>query len=177
MNTLLTSLAAGLLLAIAVPADAGEPAPSPGGFSAGLSVQPNVSAADIGLPLYPGATLWRERNDDGPGASINLWGGVFGLQLHVLKLRSADSVDTVAAYYRDAMAQQGRVVDCGPGAAPEPAAPASGDAKLLRCGKDRAKPGSQLYKVGLPGGVRMVAIEPYEGGSKVQLLRLMLRGD
>jgi hypothetical protein len=154
---------------------AGEPARSEG-FSTGLSVQPRASAADIGLPLYPGATPERDAEGDGEGASISLWGGAFGMELHALKLRSSDGVETVSRFYRDAMARQGRVVDCSRGAAPEPA-PAATDTRLLRCENDRGKPGGFLFKLALPGGVRMVTIEPAPGGSRIQLVRLMLRGE
>jgi hypothetical protein len=74
------------------------------------------------------------------------------------------------------MARQGRVVDCSRGAAPEPA-PAATDTRLLRCENDRGKPGGFLFKLALPGGVRMVTIEPAPGGSRIQLVRLMLRGE
>ena len=179
------ALLAGCLAAGA--ALAGEPA-RPEGFSAGLSVQPRASAADIGLPLYPGATPERRTDDDrdrdrdkdgdsdSAGASISLWGGAFGMELYALKLRSSDSVDVVSRFYREAMSRQGRVVDCSRGAAPEPP-PAMSDTKLLRCENDRSKPGGFLFKLALPGGVRMVSIEPAPGGSRIQLLRLMLRGE
>jgi len=147
------------------------------GFSAGLSVQPRASATDIGLPVYPGATPERERDDDSDGATISLWGGPFGMDLRVVKLRSADSADTVSRFYRDALERQGRLVDCSRDAPPEAPAPAASGTKLLRCGSDRGKPGGHLYKLGVPGGVRIVAIEPADGGSRIQLVRLLLRGD
>jgi hypothetical protein len=159
---------------------AGEPARSEG-FSAGLTVQPRASAADIGLPLYPGATPERRAGDDSDGdsegASISLWGGSFGMDLYALKLRSSDSVEAVSRFYRDAMSRQGRVLDCSRGAAPDTAPPAAADSKLARCENERGKPGGFLFKLALPGGVRMVAIEPTTGGSRIQLVRLMLRGE
>ena len=167
------ALLAGLLAAGS--ALAGEPA-RPEGFSAGLSVQPRTSAADIGLPLYPGATPERDGDGDSEGASISLWGGAFGMELYALKLRSSDSPETVSRFYRDAMSRQGRMVDCSRGAPTEPP-PAASDTKLLRCENDRGKPGGFVFKLALPGGVRMVAVEPAPGGSRIQLVRLMLRGE
>lgn len=148
------------------------------GFSAGLNVQPRATLTDIGLPGYPGATPDKDDRDDSEGASIQLWGGLFGMQLHVMKLRSNDAPEAVARFYRDAMARQGPVVDCTPAgtAAEPPPAPAS-QPKLLRCDKDRAKAGGFLYKVGLPGGVRMVSVEPTGRGSRIQLVRLMIKGE
>lgn len=149
------------------------------GFTAGLSVQPRASAADIGLPLYPGAVRERDRDGDGDSdsASISLWGGPFGMDLHVMKLRSSDSVEAVSRFYRDAMQRQGRVVDCSRDAPADPPVIATTEGgKLMRCGNDRAKAGAFLFKTALPGGVRMVAIEPAPGGSRIQLVRLLLRG-
>lgn len=147
------------------------------GFSAGLNVQPRATLSDIGLPGYPGATPDKDDRDDSEGATIQLWGGLFGMQLHVIKLRSNDAPEAVARFYREAMARQGPVVDCGTGAPPEPPAPAASQSKLLRCDKDRAKTGGYLYKLGLPGGVRMVSVEPAGRGSRIQMVRLMIKGE
>ncbi len=167
------------LLALALLLGGGAARAADEGFSAGLSVQPRTSAAELGLPIYPGAVPERERDgDSGEGASISLWGGSFGMDLRALKLRSGDSVEAVARFYREAMARQGRVVDCSRDTTTEPPpAEADGDGKLMRCGKDRAKPGGFVYKLALPGGVRMVAVEPVAGGgARIQLVRLLLRG-
>lgn len=171
---------AALLLAVA--AAAAHADGNNEGFSAGLSVQPRASAADIGLPLYPGAVPERDRRDggeDGDSASISLWGGPFGMDLHVMKLRSGDSAEVVSRFYRDAMQRQGRLVDCSrDGPADPPVSAATSEAgKLMRCGNDRAQDGAFLFKLARPGGVRMVAIEPAPGGgSRIQLVRLLLRG-
>lgn len=166
------------LLALAFALSAGTAPAADEGFSAGLSVQPRTSAGELGLPLYPGAVPERDRDgDSGEGATISLWGGPFSMDLRVMKLRSSDSVEAVAQYYRESLARQGRLVDCGRDAAPEPAPEEGGDGKLMRCGKDRPKAGGFLYKLALPGGVRMVAIEPAPGGgARIQLVRLLLRG-
>ncbi|MBL8306135.1 MAG: hypothetical protein JNM33_05530 [Rubrivivax sp.] len=146
------------------------------GFSAGLKVQPRATLTDIGLPMYPGATP-DKTGDEGEGASIQLWGGLFGMQLHTLAFKSGDAPDAVARFYREAMTRQGPLVDCSADAPPDPPPAAASQSKLLRCGKDRAKPGSHALKVGLPGGVRMVSIEPDGRGSRIQLVRLMIRGE
>lgn len=167
-------------------ARAADPAPADrtaaDGFSAGVEVRRIDTAADIGLPAYPGATPWREPGDDGAGASLGLWGGAFGIRLRVLKLHSADGVDAVARYYRDALVRQGRLLDCSAGDAtptlppPRPDAAAARDS-VLTCGNDRAQAGSFLFKSGVPGDVRMVSIVAAATGTRVQLVRLQLRGD
>jgi len=157
-------------------AQAAEPAPERSaapGFSAGLTVQPSASADSIGLPVYPGAKPYKDADDDGPGADLNLWGGSFGMRLQVLKLRSPDSVDDVARYYREAMARYGRVLDCGNEADP----PASDD-KSARCDKERPKAGARLFKVGTKKQMRIVSVEPApRGGTQVQMVRLEFKRD
>lgn len=175
LPTLARRLCALAIAAATLPVLAAEPAAS-AGFSAGLSVQPTATAADIGLPIYPGAKPWRESGDDGPGATLALWGGAFGMQLKALKLRSPDKVDEVARYYRDALARYGKVLDCSAGVVREPE-PARGNDSTLRCGADKPPANAQHYKVGLPRAMRIVTIEPMAGGSQVQLVYLQIRGE
>jgi hypothetical protein len=173
---LLTALAAGPAPAAAAERDATQQ----DGFSAGLSVQRMEDAAKTGLPVYPGAQLLRdkgERGDEGgAGGSVGIWGGPFGFQLHALKLQSRDPLPTVAAFYKAAMARDGNVIDCSQ-PQPEPPAAERGKDNLLRCGSDKPAPGGQLFKVGTPKRVRMVALEPLAGGTRIQLLRIELKGD
>jgi hypothetical protein len=172
--------AAGLALALVLGAhpagmalaDASKPAD---GFSAGLEVRKLANVAEIGLPVYPGAVPRKDADDEG-GASLGLWGGIFGIRLQVVKLQSADGADVVAAWYRHALSGMGRLVDCSAGA-PPPAPATQTPQKLLGCGSDRPPPGSALFKVGLPNHVRIVNIEPMGSGSRLQLVRLQVRGD
>jgi hypothetical protein len=105
--------------------------------------------------------------------------GFFGVQVNTMKLRSGDSVDSVAAWYRDQLARLGPVLDCsanGPADAP-PLADKKADKQLLRCGSDRAKPGAALFKMGQRQQQRIVAIENLpSGGTKLTLVRVDTRG-
>ena len=154
------------------------------GFSAGVSAHGRTTEADIGLPAYPGAVPLREAGNSSAGASLGLWGGSMGVQLHVLKLRSSDPVDSVAGFYRAAMARHGEVLDCpakSPDdrrAAPPPKGKGEGKSdKLLQCDGDHAKTGGRLLKAGTPARWRLVAMEPLDGGTQIQLVRLDLRGE
>ena len=165
------------LLAATFTAHAAEP-DSSGAFRAGIEVRAEASAADIGLPVYPGATAQPGDGKDSGAATVGLWGGSLGFHLAVLKYTSPAPLDNVAAYYRDAMGRHGTVLDCSQ-ARPATEAPASDDAnkKTLRCGKDdKADPGGRLYKVGTPGNQRIVSIKPAAGGVVFQLLRIETQG-
>ena len=182
----LSSTATGLLAALLLctgPAGASDKPASAAdtGFSAGLSVQPSTTFEKLGLPGYPGATLYVEPGEEGQKASasvgVNL--GFFGVQVNAMKLRSSDSAQTVAAWYREQLARLGPVLDCsanGPADAP-PLADKKADKQVLRCGKDRAKPGAALFKLGHQQAQRVVAIQPLgAGGTKLTLVRVETRG-
>jgi len=164
MNTLQRSVIALLLVAGLQVSQAAD------GFKAGLEVRGDAQIADIGLPPYPGAVPQRDEGEEGPGATIGLWGGSLGFRLVVLKFASSDGVEPVARFYRDALARSGPVLDCS---RPEPK-PAPG-AKGLRCDSDRPATGGQLYKAGQPNRLQMVAVEPgpQGRGSRFVLLRMV----
>ncbi len=151
------------------------------GFSAGVSVKPGTTFEKLGLPGYPGATPYADPGEDSQktGASIGVNFGFFGVQVNTMKLRSSDSVDSVAAWYRDQLARLGPVLDCsanGPADAP-PLADRQADKQVLRCGSDRAKPGVALFKMGQRQQQRIVAIENLpSGGTKLTLVRVDTRG-
>jgi hypothetical protein len=141
-------------------------------WSAGLEVRKEASAADIGLPLYPGARLQRDGDEDGAGVNLGLWGGAFGLRLSVLNLASADAPATVARFYRDALTARGTVLDCSEGGSPRRDARSG-----LRCDEgEKAKPGARVYKLGLPKDFQTVVVEPARGGSQITLVRMQARG-
>lgn len=151
-----------------------------GGFSAGLSIQATATPEKLGLPYYPGAVPHVEKDDDKPGASITAWGGLFGLQLQAMKLKSNASPELVAQWYLEQLKRLGPVLDCSQGQAadPPPLPDKKADKQLLRCGDDRPEPGGALYKLGTRADARVVAVEPAEagkGGSRISLVRIQLR--
>jgi hypothetical protein len=156
LPALLTSwLVGGLVSVVSLPAVAA---------GAGIELSDKSSAADVGLPAYPGAAIRRDKDDDGEGLNLSLWGGSLGFKLALVKFTSADSVEKVAGFYRDAMSRYGTVLDC---TGPRPAAPGPTDKKVLACNKDdKGEPGGKLYKVGTPRQQRIVSIKPV--GSRVE---------
>ena len=86
--------------------------PDDSGNSFGLVASKDVSAKDVGLPLYPGAKLAQKDKNGDPSAQIGLWAGDTGFKLVILKLESADSADKISNFYRGALAKYGKVLDC-----------------------------------------------------------------
>jgi hypothetical protein len=153
---------------IAVATLAGAPPAVAAG--AGIELNHPSSTSDVGLPAYPGAVIRRDAPDDGDGLNLALWGGSLGFKLALVKFSSGDPVDKVAAFYRDAMARYGTVLDC---TGPRPAAPAPTDKKVLACNKDdKGEAGGKLYKVGTPNQQRIVHIKPLSGRVEFDMVKI-----
>ena len=148
-----------------------------GSFSAGVNIRGSTSPEKLALPYFPGAVSYVEKDDEKPGATITAWGGVFGLQLQVMKLRSSAGPEIVAQWYHEQLSRLGPLLDCSRGAAADP--PTLPDKKaekqLLRCGDDRPEPGGALYKLGTRADARVVSVKPADGGSRIQLVRIQLK--
>lgn len=133
----------------------------------------NATAADTGIPAYPGSKLHKDKDDE---SGARLWGSVasFGMKMAVSELDSQDQPARVAAFYRDALRKFGPVLDCSPGQ-PKPAKAAK-NSDRLDCGDDHAEPGGFLFKVGMKKNFHIVGIEPQGRGSKIGLVAVQLRG-
>lgn len=90
-------------------------------FMAGIDVNANPRVAETGLPMYPGAIIERDGSNSSDssntgekvsGVNLDLWFGKYGMKLVVVKLKTEDSADQVAAFYRKALAERGEVLDC-----------------------------------------------------------------
>jgi hypothetical protein len=87
----------------------------------GMSVKTNDSAvqANVGLALYPGATLVKKLHTDSDGksheegaADINMSFGSFHLGVKALSYQTPDAPDKVIAFYRKDLARYGQVIFC-----------------------------------------------------------------
>jgi hypothetical protein len=84
------------------------------GFSLDMHANSNITAKDIGLPLYPGATLWKEKDSD---SAANLGFGLNAIHftLMVVSYATGDSPARVLDYYRKPLARYGQVLECSKG--------------------------------------------------------------
>lgn len=169
MNRMSRICFAAVLLAVTLPLCAQDQGK---GFS--LSASKEASAKDIGLPLYPGAKPHKDNNDDSSAVQLGFSGGDSGFHLAVAKFESQDSPDKVAAFYRQALAKYGKVLDCSASAKPANGEPApKGE---LSCGDDWGKPGEFVYKVGTREKQHVVGVQPDGNHSTFQLVYLMQHG-
>jgi hypothetical protein len=79
-----------------------------------------LTAADLGLPGYPGAAA--VKSDEHQSADVHLGFGRWKLRVKVASYETPDSRDKVAAFYKKAMDRYGSVITCkgnSPVGAPE----------------------------------------------------------
>jgi hypothetical protein len=71
-----------------------------------------MAAADVGLPVYPGATLADQGDKNHGSADIHLGFGDWQMRLKVVKYHTADPQEKVLEFYSKAMNRFGDVVQC-----------------------------------------------------------------
>ncbi|MFY9852426.1 MAG: hypothetical protein WAK26_00950 [Terracidiphilus sp.] len=70
-----------------------------------------TTAADLGLPAYPGATVARD-NEDHKSADVHLGFGEWELRVRTVSYETPDPEDKVTAFYKKAMGRYGDVITC-----------------------------------------------------------------
>lgn len=71
-----------------------------------------TGAADIGLPAYPGAQVFHEKNDSNGSADVHLGFGKWQLRVKAVEYSSSDPEDKVIAFYQKALGRYGDVITC-----------------------------------------------------------------
>ena len=145
-----------------------------------LHIGADADAKKVGVPLYPGARL--KVNDDNNGqANLSLLTQEFGMKLIVANYVSNDSPDKVLNYYRDKLKKYGKVLEChsakhGGDVSVDDDKKDSGKSKELKC-DENSGPVTEL-KVGTEDNQRVVAVEAGDDskGSKFALIYVHTRG-
>ena len=70
-----------------------------------------TTAADLGLPVYPGADIVKGKDND-KSADIHMGFGDWELSVKVVNYSAPDSQDKVVAFYKKALARYGDVIAC-----------------------------------------------------------------
>jgi hypothetical protein len=79
----------------------------------GIHVSNEATAADIGLPVYPGARLKpNQTDDDNKSANVNISGFGYSLRVIALQYESDAAPSKVVAYYDDQLKKFGDVLVC-----------------------------------------------------------------
>jgi len=146
-----------------------------------LHVGKDADAQKVGLPLYPGARLKHDEENQ-KRANFALLTGAFGMKLVVANYDSGDAPGKVIAYYREQLKRYGRVLECrtqesGGDVHASVHTQESQDSKQLKCDGDNAGNIVEL-KAGTEDNQHVVSVEPSESGkgSTFALVYLFTRG-
>jgi hypothetical protein len=71
-----------------------------------------LSASDLGLPVYPGAEQVSGPGKDDKSADVHLGFGEWQMRVRVVKYQTADSKEQVTAFYKNALGRFGDVITC-----------------------------------------------------------------
>jgi hypothetical protein len=145
-----------------------------------LHVGDDADAKKVGLPLYPGAHLRANKENDKNQANLNVETELFGMKLIAVSYESEDNPAKVVEFYRGKLKKFGEVLEChsdkhGADIDVHSDDKDSKDNKL-KCDEDSG-PVVEL-KVGTEQNQRIVAVEPSDSGSgsKFSLVYIHTRG-
>src|ERR1700757_2233134 len=68
-----------------------------------------VTASDLGLPVYPGAEVVKDKDHD-KSADVNMGFGEWTLRVRAVNYATVDSQDKVTAFYKKALGRYGDVI-------------------------------------------------------------------
>jgi hypothetical protein len=145
------------------------------GFSAHFNMTTNVSDQSVMLPVYPGAVRVQKAGEDESAVDLSFGFGNFGFKLNVVTMKSEDSPEKIAAFYRRSLAAYGEVLDCGL-AKSDPERKRIEKETRLDCKSAKAADGQFLYRVGKKNSERVVSIKPHAKGSEFNLISVSLEG-
>lgn len=136
----------------------------------------NTSAADVGLPAYPGAQIAPDRDGD-KSANVHIGFGDWQLSVKVVNYQTSDSQDKVLSFYQKALGRYGDVIRCQGG---QPVGTPAATQEGLTCSEDNGKAHVQVSeKLSLKAGSKhhqhVVVIEDNSGtGTHFGLIELQL---
>ena len=132
----------------------------------------HATAKDIGLPAYPGATPFKDKDKDSDSsADLGFALNSFQFNLQVATFVTRDSWLQVLEFYRKPLAKYGEVLECNHG---KPVGSLTTTKTGLTCGDQAAGNGYEL-RAGRPEQFRIVGIDnPEAGQTKFGLVALVL---
>jgi hypothetical protein len=137
----------------------------------------DTNAADVGLPVYPGATIAPDKDGD-KSADVHMGFGQWQLRVQVVKYQTPDPQDKVVAFYQKALGRYGDVIRCQNG---HPVGTPTVTKEGLSCSSDHVHTSNVNFDEGLllKAGSRhhqhILGIEKNDGnGTRFALIELQL---
>ena len=142
----------------------------------GIHVSKEVNPEDVGIAVYPGATLKEKGNGEDKSANVNLSSFGFGLKVVALQYESKDSPDKVVAYYKDQLKKYGDVLVCHTTGMNVNAGMKKHDESSHELTCEGGSGHNIELKVGTRENQHIVAVESSEGGSNFSLVYVRTHG-
>ena len=147
-------------------------------FNLNLHANSHVTAKDIGLPVYPGATPFKDKDSGSSAADLLFLLNSFHLSVKAASFVTTDSPDQVLEFYRKPLAKYGEVLECDHG---KPVGSLTVTKSGLTCGGRMTVNGSDSdheLRAGTPDQFRIVGVDGAENGkTKFGLVALVLPKD
>jgi hypothetical protein len=143
----------------------------------GIHVNKDVDAADVGIPVYPGARLVPEDNSgNDKSANVNISGFGFGLKVVALEYESDDAPAKLLAFYKDKLKNYGAVLECHTSGFNVNADVKTSDEKRHELTCEGSSGNNIELKVGTKENQHLVEVEPNGKGSKFSLVYVRTHG-
>lgn len=141
-----------------------------------IHVSKGVNPEDVGIAVYPGATLREKGDGDDKSANVNLSSFGYGLRVVALEYESKDSPDKVVTFYKDQLKKYGNVLVCHTASLHVNAGVRRHEegSHELTCEGDSGH--DVELKVGTQENQHIVAVEPSGSGSNFSLVYVRTHG-
>ncbi len=144
------------------------------GVDLALHANSNASAVKIGLPAYPGATFYKDADNDS-AADLGLTINEFHFSLLAANYVTSDSPEKVLSFYRKPLSRYGQVLECNQG---NPVGALKVTRSGLTCGQAEGNGNSSTdheLRAGSPNQFRIVGIDDsHPGATRFGLVYLEL---
>ena len=141
----------------------------------GIHVSKDADAADVGLPIYPGARPKQKDSGRDKNANVNLSGFGYGLKVVAIEYESDDSPAKLIDFYKDQLKKYGNVLVCHTSHLDLNTDVKSDNSRHeLTC---EGSSGANIeLKVGTKENQHVVAVEPEGTGSSFSLVYVRTHG-
>ena len=151
-------------------------------FNLNVHANSHATAKDIGLPAYPGATPFKEKDSDSSSADLGFALNSFHFSVEAASILTTDSPEQVLDFYRKRLAKYGEVLECEHG---RPVGTLTVTRSGLTCGDHTSgsmnvngSDSDHELRAGTPERFRLVGINSTEAGkTKFALVALVLPKD
>jgi hypothetical protein len=151
-------------------------------FNLNVHANSHATAKDIGLPVYPGATPFKDQGSDSSSADVLFLLNSFHFSVKAASFVTKDSPEHVLEFYRKPLAKFGEVLECNHGKAVSSLTVTKGG---LTCGDRKSgnmtvngSDGDRELRAGTPEQFWIVGIDSADNGmTKFGLVALVLPKD